>query len=110
MAAATCTEPWGPPAEGRWGFRRGHELAAGRRVLRRLGDGGAHEAFVVETGASGLAVAKLPRPWLAGDIHRLVSLRNEGDALRRLRAPAVPRHLDTVLSGAHPHLLMEYVA
>ena len=45
-----------------------------------------------------------------GDVHRLVSLRDEGDALSRLRAPAVPRHLDTVLSGAHPHLLMEYVA
>jgi serine/threonine protein kinase len=79
-------------------------------VVRRLGDGGAHEAFLVETGGSRLAVAKLPRPWLAGDIHRLVSLRDEGDALSRLRAPAVPRHLDTVLSGPHPHLLMEYVA
>ncbi len=109
-AAATCTEPWGPPAESRWGFRRGDEVAPGRRVLRRLGDGGAHEAFLVETGASGLAVAKLPRPWLAADVHRLVSLRVEGDALSRLRAPAVPRHLETVLSGAHPHLLMEYVA
>jgi eukaryotic-like serine/threonine-protein kinase len=109
-APATCTEPWEPPAESRWGFRRGDEVAPGRRVLRRVGDGGAHEAFLVETGMSGLAVAKLPRPWLAGDVHRLVSLRDEGDALSRLRAPAIPRHLDTVLSGPHPHLLMEYVA
>jgi serine/threonine protein kinase len=104
------TEPWEPPAESRWGLCRGDELAPGRRVLRRLGDGGAHEAFLVETGASGLAVAKLPRPWFARDVHRLVSLRDEGEALSRLSAPAVPRHLDTVLSGAHPHLLMEYVA
>jgi len=109
-ARATWTEPWRPPAEDQWGFRRGDEVAPGRRVLRRLGAGGAHEAFLVETDESGLAVAKLPRPWLAGDVHRLVSLRDEGDALRRLRAPAVPRHLDTVLTGAHPHLLMEYVA
>ena len=107
---ATRTEPWRPVAAGEWGFRRGDEVAPGRRVLRRVGDGGAHEAFLVETGSPGLAVAKLPRPWLARDVHRLVSLRDEGDALRRLRAPAVPRHLDTVLSGAHPHLLIEYVA
>ena len=44
------------------------------------------------------------------DVHRLLSLRDEGDALSRLKSPAVPRHLDTVLSGPHPHLLMEYVA
>jgi serine/threonine protein kinase len=106
-----ATEPCGRPADDRhWGFRRGDEVAAGRRVLRRLGDGGAHEAFLVETGGPGVAVAKLPRPWLAGDVHRLVSLRDEGDALSRLRAPTVPRHLDTVLGGPHPHLLMEYVA
>ncbi len=109
-APATSTEPWRPPPEDRWGFHRGDEVAPGRRVLRRLGDGGAHEAFLVESGASGLAVAKLPRPRVAGDVHRLVSLRDEGEALRRLSAPAVPRHLDTVLSGPHPHLLMEYVA
>ncbi len=78
-------------------------------MLRRLGNGGAHETFLVETEPSGLAVAKLPRPSLAGDVHRLVSLREEGKALNRLRAPAVPRHLDTDLTGPHPHLLMEYV-
>jgi eukaryotic-like serine/threonine-protein kinase len=109
-ALVTCTEPWAPPAEDRWGFRRGDVVAPGRCVMRRLGDGGAHEAFLVDTGESGLAVAKLPRPRLAEDVHRLVSLRDEGEALSRLRAPAVPRHLDTVLSGPHPHLLMEYVA
>src|ERR687891_210559 len=106
-----ATEPCAPPAADReWGLRRGDAIAPGRRVLRRLGDGGAHEAFLVETGVSGLAVAKLPRPWLAGDVHRLVSLRDEGRALSRLTARAVPRHLDTVVSRPHPHLLMEYVA
>src|SRR3954452_8032649 len=109
-APATCTEPWGRPADGRWGFRRDDAIAPGRRVMRRLGDGGAHEAFLVETDGAGLAVAKLPRPRLASDSHRLLSLRDEGAALGRLRAPAVPRHLDTVLSGPHPHVLMEYVA
>jgi serine/threonine protein kinase len=112
-AAASCvdaTEPWRLPAGDRWGLCRGDAVAPGRRVLRRLGEGGAHEVFLVETGRSGLAVAKLPRPWLAGDVHRLVSLRDEGRALSRLGAPAVPRHLDTVLGGEYPHLLMEYVA
>src|ERR687892_2662445 len=98
-----ATEPCAPPAADReWGLRRGDAIAPGRRVLRRLGDGGAHEAFLVETGVSGVAVAKLPRPWLAGDVHRLVSLRDEGRALSRLTAPAVPRPLAPVLSGAHP--------
>jgi eukaryotic-like serine/threonine-protein kinase len=106
-----ATEPCAPPADDRhWGLRRGDAVAPGRRVVRRLGHGGAHEAFLVETGGSGLAVAKLPRPRFAEDIHRLVSLRDEGRALTRLSAPAVPRHLDTVLTGPHPHLLMEYVA
>ena len=109
-AAAACTEPWELPAERQWGFCRGDDLAPGRRVLRRLGNGRAHETFLVETEPSGLAVAKLPRPSLVGDVHRLVSLRDEGEALSRLRSPAVPRHLDTVLSGDRPHLLMEYVA
>jgi hypothetical protein len=116
MSAAPCDprgghRAIGPPAsDSDWGFRRGDVIAPGRRVLRRLGGGGAHEAFLVETRAWGLAVAKLPRPWLVRDVHRLVSLREEGDALGRLGAPTVPRHLDTVLGGAHPHLLMEYVA
>ena len=79
-------------------------------MLRRLGEGGCHEAFLLETGGWGLAVAKLPRPRLAADIHRLVSLREEGRALSRFASPAVPRHLDTVLTGPHPHLLIEYVA
>lgn len=93
-----------------WGFEPGDAVTPGRRVLRRLGDGAGHEAFLVEIGGSSLAVAKLPRPRLADDVHRLVSLRDEGRALSRLASPAVPRHLDTVLGGPHPHLLMEYVA
>ena len=62
-APATRTEPCRPVAAGQWGFRRGDEVAPGRRVLPRLGGGGAHEAILVEPGAPGLAVAKLPRPW-----------------------------------------------
>src|SRR3954469_13603836 len=90
-APATFTEPCGRPADDRWGFRHGDAIAPGRRVMRRLGDGGAHEAFLVETDGSGLAVAKLPRPRPGRGVPRLVSLRDEGAALCRLRAAAVPR-------------------
>ena len=55
------------------------------------------------------AVAKVPRPHLVDDPHCLLRLRNEGRALQRLAHPALPRHLGTVLSGPHPHLLLEHV-
>ena len=99
-----------PRTDASWAFGPGEMIAPGRRVIRRLGDGGIHEAFLVEGGPSRYAVAKLPRPSLVRDLHRLMSLRDEGRALSRLVCPGVPRHLETVLSGPHPHLLLEYVA
>ena len=93
-----------------WSLGPGDRLAPGRRVVRRLGGGGAHEAFLVEgAGPLGRAVAKVPRPHLAGHLHWLRALHDEGLALDELAHPGVPRHLDTVLSGPHPHLLLEYV-
>ena len=83
-AAGSCaqvTEPYPLRSATNWGFEPGNAVAPGRRVLRRLGDGAGHEAFLVEIGGSSLAVAKLPRPRLADDVHRLVSLRDEGRAL-----------------------------
>ena len=108
MISTEATEAWSAPSDG-WGFHRGDVLTPDRRVIRRLGDGGAHETYLVESSGRGLAVAKLPRPSVAEDIHRLISLRDEGRALRRLVAPAVPRYLETILTGQHPHLLIEYV-
>jgi eukaryotic-like serine/threonine-protein kinase len=101
--APYCTWP-----ETSWGFRPGEPIAPGRKVVRRLAGGGAHEAFVVEADG-GVAVAKLPRPHLADDPHCLLRLRGEARALQRLAHPAVPRCLDYTLSGAHPHLLLEHV-
>lgn len=92
-----------------WGLEPGDALGRGRRVIRRLAGGGAHEAFLVDIGGSRRAVAKLPRPYLANDIHRLVSLADEGRALDRLAHPGVPRRLDTVLASSRPHLLLEHV-
>ena len=98
------------PGPSCWPLRAGDTLTPGRGVVRRLGGGAAHEAFLVEgDGPLRRAVAKLPRPHLAGDLHWLRALQDEGLALEQLVHPAVPRHLDTVLSGPHPHLLLEYV-
>jgi serine/threonine protein kinase len=103
------SRPWNTPPGSSWGFGPRDAFAPGREVIRRLGSGSAHEAYLVDTGSRRLAVAKLLRPRLAGDMHCLLGLKNEARALQRLSQRAVPRHLDTVLSGPHPHLLMEYV-
>jgi eukaryotic-like serine/threonine-protein kinase len=107
---ATTPAPWPAPRESTWELRPGDVIAPGRHVVRRLAGGGAHEAFLVRTGGvPRLAVAKLPRPHLAEDPHCLLRLRNEGRALERLAHPGLPRHFDTVLSGPHPHMLLEYM-
>jgi serine/threonine protein kinase len=98
------------PIESRWDLCADDLLAPGRRVIRRLASGGAHETFLVDVGGPWPAVAKLPRPFVAADPHRLISLRDEGEALSHLAHPGVPRYLDTVLTGPYPHLLLEYVA
>jgi eukaryotic-like serine/threonine-protein kinase len=108
-ARATASAPWSPPHDSSWALAPRAVLAPGRRVVRRLGSGGAHEVFLVETGLHGRAVAKVPRPHLSADPHCLLGLRSEGRALERLAHPTLPRHLDTVLSGRFPHLLLEYV-
>jgi eukaryotic-like serine/threonine-protein kinase len=106
---ATATMPSAPPGSS-WALGRGDVLAPGRRIVRRLGGGAAHEAFLVDTGGPcRLAAAKLPRPHLAEDPHCLLGLRGEARALERLAHPTVPAHLDTVLSGPYPHLLIAYV-
>ena len=93
-----------------WDLGPGDRVAPGRRVVRRLGGGGAHEAFLVEADdAGGRAVAKLLRPCFAADLGRLRRLRDEGRALDRLAHPALPRRLDTTLAGSRPHLLLEHV-
>jgi serine/threonine protein kinase len=90
-----------------WTLTAGDTLASAH-IVRRLGGGSEHEAFLVETGGR-RAVAKVPRPHLVDDPHCLIRLRDEGRALQHLAHPALPLHLGTVLSGPHPHVLLEYV-
>jgi eukaryotic-like serine/threonine-protein kinase len=105
----TGPAPWRAPRDSSWELVPGDVLASGRVVVRRVGGGGAHEVFLVAGDSHRLAVAKLPRPHLADDPHCLLGLKNEARALERLAHPTVPRHIDTVLSGPHPHLLLEYL-
>jgi eukaryotic-like serine/threonine-protein kinase len=103
----TDPAPWRAPGDSSWKLGPRDALAPGRRVVRRVGSGGAHEVFLVA--GDPLVVAKLPRPHLAEDPHCLLGLKSEARALERLAQPTVPRHFDTVLSGPYPHLLLEYV-
>ena len=105
----TRPAPWRTSKDSWWPLAPRDMLASGPRVVRRVGGGGAHEVFLVDTDLHRYAVAKLPRPHLAGDPHCLLGLKDEARALVRLAHPTVPRHLGTVLSGPHPHLLLEYV-
>jgi serine/threonine protein kinase len=109
-AIPTAQAPWCKPSSSSWVFAPGATLVPGRRVIRRVGHGGAHEAFLIDTGGRrSQAVAKLPRPHLVDDAYCLLGLEHEAHALDRLAHPALPRHLDTLLTGPHPHLLLEYV-
>jgi eukaryotic-like serine/threonine-protein kinase len=91
-----------------WTLTSTDVIGPGRQIVRRLGGGSVHEAFLVEVDGLGSAVAKLPRPHLVEDMHCLLRLHMEGCALQRLVHPGIPGHLDTVLSGLHPHLLLEH--
>ena len=58
QGAPDPTTPWSSPAASCWGLAPNDTLSTGRRVIRRLGAGGAHEAFLVEAGGPhGRAVA-----------------------------------------------------
>ena len=105
----TAPAPWSAPLGSCWQLGPRDMLASGHQVVRRIGGGGTHEVFLVAGDSLGLAAAKLPRPHLAGNPHCLLGLKNEARALELLAQSTVPRHLETVLLGPHPHLLLEYV-
>jgi serine/threonine protein kinase len=93
-----------------WGFEEGDELAPGRTVLRRLGGGQRYEVYLVwDDTRLAVLVAKILRPDQAADSGALGDLRREADALAQLAHPVVVRGFDAVLSGRHPHLLIEHL-
>jgi len=93
-----------------WGFEEGDAIAPDRTVLRRLGGGRRYEVYLVWDDARlAVLVAKLLRPDQAADAGALGDLRREADALAQLAHPVVVRGFDAVLSGRHPHLLIEHL-
>jgi eukaryotic-like serine/threonine-protein kinase len=93
-----------------WGLEEGDRLAPDRTVLRRIGGGRRYEVYLVWDDARlAVLVAKLLRPDQATDVGALGDLRREADALAQLAHPVVVRGFGAVLSGPHPHLLIEHL-
>jgi serine/threonine protein kinase len=93
-----------------WNFPDGAPIAEGRTVLESLGGGRRYEVFLAEDKTLDvLAVAKVLRPDRVEDERALRALRREAALLERLDHPVLVHGLDTVLDGAFPHLLVEYV-
>ena len=86
------------------------ELAPGRRAVELLGGGPSHEAFLSwDEHLHALVVAKALRPERANDRAALSSLALEGQLLRRLNHPVIPRLFGAKLQGARPHLALEFL-
>jgi serine/threonine protein kinase len=88
----------------------GDSIAPGRTVVRALGGGKRFEvALVWDEHLCALAVAKVLRHELRGEVRALRELREEAEALERLAHPVIVRGFDAVLDGPFPHLLLEHL-
>jgi len=93
-----------------WGFEEGEEIHPGRVALKPIGGGNRYEVFLVwDETLFALGVAKLLRPDQASDERALRELGREVKALRALAHPSLVRCFDAVLSGPHPHVLIEHL-
>ena len=98
------------PTGASWEFREGDEIAPGRHAVRALGGGRRFEAYLTwDDQLLALAVVKILRPDQTDDPVALTALRAEAGMLERLRHPVIMRSFDTVVDGARPHLLLEYL-
>jgi serine/threonine protein kinase len=106
LAIDRTPAPEGPKAS----LEPGEELAPGRRAVELLGGGPSHEAFLCwDDHLHALVVAKALRPERANDRAALSSLTIEGQLLRRLNHPVIPRLFDADFRGARPYLLLEFL-
>jgi eukaryotic-like serine/threonine-protein kinase len=93
-----------------WGFDEGAEIAPGRVVLKALGGGNRYEVCLVwDESLFALGVAKLLRPDQAEDEKALRDLGREVEVLESLAHPTLVRCFDAVLTGPHPHVLIEHL-
>jgi serine/threonine protein kinase len=99
-----------PHHEEGWGFTEGDEIVPGRSVLRLLGGGRLHEAYLCfDDDLHALVVAKILRPSAARDPHALANLATEARVVQSLGHPVVLRCFDAVLVGDRPHLVLEFL-
>lgn len=93
-----------------WEFEEGEEIHPGRFVLKTLGGGNRYEACLVwDESLFALAVAKVLRPDQAEEERSLRDLEREVEVLRALAHPVLVRCFDAVLTGAHPHVMIEHL-
>jgi eukaryotic-like serine/threonine-protein kinase len=111
MTAATVPPPReGGHAKASWQLAEGDELVPGRRVLRLLGGGRRHEAYLVwDERLHALLVAKALRPDQAARPGARAALTAEAALLAELAHPLLLRSFGAELDGARPHVVLEYI-
>jgi eukaryotic-like serine/threonine-protein kinase len=93
-----------------WGFQEGEEITSGRHVVRLLGGGRAHEAYLAwDDRLFSLVVAKILRPHLVNDDGARRQIAAEANAFAALQHPVLPRCFDAPIDGVRPHLALEFL-
>jgi serine/threonine protein kinase len=102
--------PSAPLGGEEWDFAEGEEIVPGLSVLRLLGGGRLHEAYLsFDDGLHALVVAKILRPRAVGDPEALASLAREARVVQSLGHPVVLRCFYAALAGDRPHLVLEFL-
>ena len=95
---------------GSWAFEEGDEIVPGRSVLKKLGGGHRHEAFLAwDDHLRATVVAKVVRPDRVAEAETLQALADEAAALAALNHPVILRGFGAELGGTRPHLLLEHL-
>lgn len=102
--------PVGPSDHERPALEPGAELAAGLRLLERLGGGDRYEAWIAwDDRLLVPVVAKLLRPELRDDPRALGAIAREAHALHLLEHPVLVRSFGSHLDGTLPYLVLEFL-
>jgi eukaryotic-like serine/threonine-protein kinase len=93
-----------------WGLATGDPITPELTMMKLLGGGSAHEAFLAfDEITYGPVVVKAVRPARVSDEGTLRGLRREVEVLDRVNHPAVVRSLRAELDGARPHVVLEHL-
>jgi serine/threonine protein kinase len=93
-----------------WKFEEGDEIVPGRYAVRLLGGGRRYEAYVAwDDALLALVVVKALRPREVNSPAARTALEREARALAALDHPALVRSFGSLLDGARPHLVLEFL-